>query len=839
MRSWNPLNGSEMTMLPSEEDLFTQIALQNRFVTQEQIEECQRLQQTRDRQVPLGMILIEKGYINDQKLNLITEIRLNQKLSESFEDFIVLTCPECQVYENISAEQMNQEYYCKFCGALLNSQMAEEAPKAEDDEVEYIELGEISDSFVGQTVSGYEVLEHIGEGGMADVYKAIHLQNKTIVAIKLLKSLASPERFIREIQHLSAVNHPNIIRIFYRGKYEKQYFYIMEYLEGKNLLECINQEVIPFPKAFQILKQIAMGLQAVHEKGIWHRDIKPSNIMICPQGENVIAKIMDFGVARSLGDSDFTAPGQLVGTFKYMAPEQIRGQELDGRADIFSLGILAYELFARQEPFPVKESLGYLHANIILEAPPLQQKNPELPEKLCQIIHKMISKDKKDRYFTPHLILDLERFEHYQKNPLLPIETKDTNSVFYRNPALVSASSGSHATPSSTPVVETSILLYPPEVPFEQLETQHDFSDFSLPLGTPLTETTIELPINDQGTTSDTLTQQGQEVLESEPTSEQQKIVQEPNPEDILQKDLELIYQDLKNARSVEDFKKRIFALEKRRQEIESRFFLKQIDRELSRAHLRWGKLYQEESELEHAKRIYLRSLCFYASEYAPQILQTLREIDRTLQQMEYVPPGEYPLDEEEKQTRRVLGFLLDKTPITNQQYHQFLRISGQSAPQHWNAKGIYPAATELHPVVYISYKQASAFAQWLNKTLPSEEEWEYAARGTSYRKWSFGSSFSPEYCNTRESGIQGTTKVDRYLQNESPFHILDMTGNVWEWTRTTYGLDEMKVKGGSYLTFDEFCTIDQFNYFEMNRALAHVGFRCCKSYSRKDDALL
>ncbi|MEK7485839.1 MAG: bifunctional serine/threonine-protein kinase/formylglycine-generating enzyme family protein, partial [Planctomycetota bacterium] len=716
----------------------TQIALQNRFVTPEQIEECQSIQKKRDRQVPLGMILIEKGYINDQKLNLITEIRLNQKLDESCEDFVVLTCPECRVCENITPDQMEQEFYCKFCGVLLNSPLenAAEVLADSDDEVEYIELGEIGDSFIGQTLYGYQVLEHIGEGGMADVYKALHLQTQTIVAIKLLKPLASQERFIREIQHLSVINHPNVIRVFYRGKYEKQYFYIMEYLEGKNLLESINQEIIPFSSAFKILKQIVFGLQAVHEKGIWHRDIKPSNIMICQYGDDLVAKIMDFGVARSLGDSDFTAPGQLVGTFKYMSPEQIRGQELDGRADIFSLGILAYEMFARQEPFPVKESLGYLHANIILEAPPLTQKNQELPEKLCQIIHKMIAKDKKDRYFTPNLILDLERFEQSQKNPLLPIETKDSTSIFYRNPAIMAASSGNEVPFSPSSIPESLILLHPPEIPFEQLETQHDFSEFSLPLPipTPLTETILETnPILDQGTTSDALARQIEELIESEPTTEQQKNLSEAsNQEDLLQNDLDILYQELKTARSDEDFKKRIFLLEEKRQGVQSKFFLKQIDRELCRSHLRWGKLHQEESETDRAKRIYLRGLCFYTSEYTPQILQTLREIDRTLQKMEYVPPGEYPVEEDGKQKRTLPGFLMDKMPVTNQQYYQFLRVSGNKAPIHWESGGLYPPATEAHPMIYVSYKEALAFAQWFGKTLPSEEEWEYAARGSA-----------------------------------------------------------------------------------------------------------
>lgn len=822
-------------MLPSEEAIFTEIALQNKFVTLEQIEECQKVQQTRERPVPLGMILIEKGYINDRKLNLITEIRLNQKLNESYDqDVAVFTCEKCQLLETITHYEVEEVYYCKGCGTPLNTGNAGEDP-------EYVELGEVSSSIINQNIYGYQVLEHIGEGGMADVYKALHLKSKEIVAIKILKNLASPERFIREIQHLSIIEDPNVIKIMYRGKYEDRYFYIMEYLEGSNLLERLNQSRIPLETTLNILKQIASGLRAVHAKGIWHRDIKPSNIMICGQNDqDLVVKIMDFGVARGIGDSDFTAPGQLVGTFKYMSPEQIRGQDLEERADIFSLGILAYEMLAHQEPFKVKESLGYLHANILLEAPPLCEMNPEVPVKLGEIVHKMIAKDKSKRYSTKELCRELERFEQYFFKNLPIVEIEDTASVFYTSP---------HPNRNTSVSLDFTLLKASQENSdefyFDHFETQDPEATMSL--DAPITEAAEMTPLLEEELSPESI-EHPQEPIKEEDTSTQQHVypqtITQPqipriSPEENFWKDLERLFRELKTAKTDEAFKTRIQLLEQHRKEELAKSFLEPIDKELTKAHLRWGSLHQNELSSDKAKQIYLRALCLYHSEYNEQILNKLRDMDRTLHQMEYIPPGFYAVNEDKTQIRIVSGFFLDKYPVTNQKYRQFLRVTQRKAPPHWEENGIYPPATELHPVTYVTYDEVLAFAQWQGKTLPSEEEWEYAAKGPTSRKWSYGKTFSPEICNTRESGVAGTTKVDRYPEGASFFKILDMTGNVWEWTRSTYGFDEMKTKGGSYLTYDEFCTIEQFNYFPKSKKLAHLGFRCCKNYSLSQDSVL
>jgi eukaryotic-like serine/threonine-protein kinase len=278
----------------------------------------------------------------------------------------------------------------------------------------------------GKRVSHYRVLEIMGGGGMGVVYKAEDLKLGRRVAVKFLpeelsKDAKALERFEREARAASALDHPNICTIHEFGEHDGQPFLVMPLLEGQTLRERIAAgAALQTDTLLDIAIQIAYGLDAAHQKGIIHRDIKPANIFITNRGE---AKLLDFGLAKltpagenpvvlqpletlrhaemptmSAGSLSLTRTGMALGTAAYMSPEQVRGEKLDARTDLFSFGLVLYEMATRQQAFS-GETAAVLHDAILNRTPtPAQKLNPEIPSKLEEIISKALEKDRERRY---------------------------------------------------------------------------------------------------------------------------------------------------------------------------------------------------------------------------------------------------------------------------------------------------------------------------------------------------------------------------------------------------------------------------------------------------------
>ncbi|MBY0327775.1 serine/threonine protein kinase [bacterium] len=287
----------------------------------------------------------------------------------------------------------------------------------------------------------YELIRVLGEGGMGIVFEADDKKLGRKVALKVLRPELTDEnfrqRFEREGKISSSIQDDNICLVYQAGVHKLVSFMAMEFLKGEDLDEKLKRDGwLPIPVVFKIAKQMALGLAAAHEKKLIHRDIKPANVWLessGPGGDFKRVKLLDFGLAKSTEvESTLTAKGMIVGTPNYMAPEQICGEPLDERADLFSLGCVMYRMLSGKIPFEKENTLAVLHAVVESEIPSLNDLDQKLPKEVYGLMTKLLSKDPADRPATARKVVAM--IEAIENSGLEGEKNKVLSSMLFKAP---------------------------------------------------------------------------------------------------------------------------------------------------------------------------------------------------------------------------------------------------------------------------------------------------------------------------------------------------------------------------------------------------------------------
>jgi eukaryotic-like serine/threonine-protein kinase len=330
----------------------------------------------------------------------------------------------------------------------------------------------VSDTLIGTLFDGrYQVVRKLGAGGMANVYLAEDQELGRRVAIKILNDRHANddqfvERFRREAKNAAALSHPNIVSIYDRGEAEGTYYIAMEYLDGRSLKELIlSRGPAPLNVTIEYVRQILSALRFAHRHGIVHRDIKPHNVLVDAEGR---VKVTDFGIARA-GTSQMTEAGSIVGTAQYLSPEQARGTAVDQRSDLYSLGIVLYELLTGTLPFNGDTPVEIAMKHLSQIPPPPSELRPELPHDLDLVVTRALAKDPEDRYQSAEeMDADLERLA---RGAAVSAETEESATQIMRAPT--GPMSATAATMIVPPRRGTPVPPLPPPVYYDLEEPIH------------------------------------------------------------------------------------------------------------------------------------------------------------------------------------------------------------------------------------------------------------------------------------------------------------------------------------------------------------------------------
>lgn len=634
---------------------------------------------------------------------------------------------------------------------------------------------------IGTVAGNFKILQEIGEGGMGKVYRGVDTMLDREVAIKVLRpELVSQahlvDRFRSEAMTLAKLNHPNIAMLYAFFQQQEHFYMVMEFVRGETLDKRIRRTgLLAYDQALKVFLYTLEAIGYAHSMNIVHRDIKPNNVMIT---ENEEVKVMDFGIARVVGSERMTREGSMIGTPEYMAPEQIRGQDVDPRTDIYALGILLYEMLTGRLPFMNQNQFELMRAHIELAPPPPRKYAPHLPESMEAIMLQALSKKKEDRFASAYEFRDailaspdlptgalMGRSTRGGSAPITPVHF---GRVSQTNQPLPTA-------PQNRPPQERQTM------DVRQFDAQQRAGGQQRP-----GPGTAQAPARQAGTAANARSGDANAT----------QVVSTPLP-----------------AARVDAEKKGLpFPL--------------LLGGGLAAVAVIAGLLWFMNNSKQTAGPTdpNKKSTGAPAKTFKADLVTLSGGSYRMGRTDEPKEGGEEDLAWGYAQwpanTVTVLPFAIDRTEVSNEEYAQFVQETNHQAPEDWNGNEPF-TGKEQWPVRYVSYEDAEAFAAWRSKRdgvryrLPSEEEWEFAARNggdASTTIFPWGTQWTPDLANIK---FTEPRMVSAYPQGGTKQGVLNMIGNVGEWTSTpaayyagnnTLELDAAAqtakvVRGGSYIS--------------------------------------